>query len=79
MGKQSCYHLTGYSGVAQLAERRTVNPQVVGSIPTPGAAKGPQTKVWGHFLFCLVGRGALVALLYFAAQHGRRIWPNLKG
>ena len=25
------------SGVAQLAERRTVNPQVVGSIPTPGA------------------------------------------
>jgi hypothetical protein len=27
------------SGVAQLAERRTVNPQVVGSIPTPGAIK----------------------------------------
>ena len=25
------------SGVAQLAERRTVNPQVVGSSPTPGA------------------------------------------
>gem|GEM_PF-2791376 len=26
-----------YSGVAQLAEQRTVNPWVVGSIPTPGA------------------------------------------
>ena len=25
------------SGVAQMAERRTVNPQVVGSSPTPGA------------------------------------------
>ena len=26
-----------YSGVAQLAEQRTVNPFVVGSSPTPGA------------------------------------------
>src|SRR4051794_16370008 len=29
---------SAHSGVAQLAERRTVNPQVVGSSPTPGAA-----------------------------------------
>src|SRR4029077_2939457 len=27
------------SGVAQLAERRTVNPFVVGSSPTPGATR----------------------------------------
>ncbi len=51
MGKQSCYHLTGYSGVAQLAERRTVNPQVVGSIPTPGAVKRGSTRKRGAFLF----------------------------
>ena len=31
------YPSLALSGVAQLAERRTVNPQVVGSIPTPGA------------------------------------------
>ena len=31
------YPSHAHSGVAQLAERRTVNPQVVGSIPTPGA------------------------------------------
>ena len=31
------YPAHAHSGVAQLAERRTVNPQVVGSIPTPGA------------------------------------------
>jgi hypothetical protein len=32
-----CYRAIRHSGVAQLAERRTVNPQVVGSSPTPGA------------------------------------------
>ena len=31
------YPAHALSGVAQLAERRTVNPQVVGSSPTPGA------------------------------------------
>ena len=31
------YPAHAHSGVAQLAERRTVNPQVVGSSPTPGA------------------------------------------
>ena len=30
-----------FSGVAQLAERRTVNPQVLGSSPSPGASKPP--------------------------------------
>jgi hypothetical protein len=29
--------VTTPSGIAQLAERRTVNPQVAGSIPAPGA------------------------------------------
>lgn len=33
-----------HSGVAQLAERRTVNPQVVGSSPTPGAPLEPQVR-----------------------------------
>ena len=33
------------SGVAQLAERRTVNPFVVGSSPTPGANQGAQRAV----------------------------------
>jgi hypothetical protein len=37
------------SGVAQLAERRTVNPLVVGSSPTPGAVKGTP---WGPFGLC---------------------------
>ena len=31
------YPAHALSGVAQLAERRTVNPQGVGSSPTPGA------------------------------------------
>lgn len=34
-----------YCGVAQLVERRTHNPQVVGSIPAP-ATKFPTTVVW---------------------------------
>src|SRR3954465_11913532 len=33
-----CYPPSRHSGVAQLAERRTVNPFVVGSSPTPGAS-----------------------------------------
>ena len=41
------------SGVAQLAERRTVNPQVVGSSPTPGARtdrpQGGPLRVRGGF------------------------------
>src|SRR6476659_9055222 len=32
---------TRHSGVAQLAEQRTVNPFVVGSSPTPGALDAP--------------------------------------
>ena len=33
------------SGVAQLAERRTVNPIVVGSSPTPGAPTAPRPPI----------------------------------
>lgn len=40
------------SGVAQLAERRTVNPLVVGSIPTPGADKGtPLGSLWSLWAY----------------------------
>ena len=48
-----------YSSLAQSVERRTVNPQVVGSSPTRGAIEALKTLCFQGFFLFFVGSSYL--------------------
>jgi hypothetical protein len=75
-----------YSPIAQLVERRTVNPQVPGSSPGRGAILAKphmkpdfnvycveQRKAWLWLFFKMLGPVALIALMALAALIGAYI------